>query len=248
MLESITTGRQRQPRRILLYGVHGIGKSTFGAMAPNPVFIQTEDGLADIDTASFPRCQSYSDIVNQIMALCEEDHNFETLCVDSLDWLEPLVWQEVVNRRPFTEKGASINGIEDYGYGKGYAFAIDIWKELIEGLDTLRRERGMSIILIAHAKVERYENPETDPYDRYSPKLHKHASALFQEWASEVLFATYKVHTKQTDEGFNKTRTRGIGTGDRILRTTERPAHLAKNRLNLPEEMPLDYSEFAKFI
>ncbi len=115
-------------------------------------------------------------------------------------------------------------------------------------LGVYRYERGMMVVLIAHAKIERFENPETDPYDRYSPRLNKHASALVQEWCDEVLFASYKVHTKQTDEGFDKTRTRGIGTGDRILRTTERPAHMAKNRLNLPEEMPLDFRVYAEHL
>ena len=57
-----------------------------------------------------------------------------------------------------------------------------------------------------------------------------------------------KVHTKQTEEGFDKTRTRGIGTGDRIIRTTERPAHMAKNRMSLPEEMPLDFRAYAEHL
>ena len=39
------------------------------------------------------------------------------------------------------------------------------------------------------------------------------------------------------DEGFNRTRVQGIGSGERVLKTTERPAHLAKNRLNLPDEL-----------
>ena len=40
----------------------------------------------------------------------------------------------------------------------------------------------------------------------------------------------------------------GIGSGERILRTTERPSHLAKNRLALPDELPLSWPEFAKHI
>jgi hypothetical protein len=67
-----------------------------------------------------------------------------------------------------------------------------------------------------------------------------------QEWCDEVLFATFRVYTKQTDEGFDRKRTQGIGTGERIIRTVERPAHVAKNRLNLPEEMPLDWDVYAK--
>jgi hypothetical protein len=118
---------------------------------------------------------------------------------------------------------------------------------VLSGLDALRNERGTQIILIAHAKIERFDNPETDSYDRYSPRLQKLASALVQEWSDEVLFATYRVHTKTTDQGFDRKRVQGIGTGERIVRTTERPAHVAKNRIGLPEEFPLDYRIYAAF-
>jgi len=106
----------------------------------------------------------------------------------------------------------------------------------------------MMVILLAHAKIEKFENPETETYDRYVPRLHKLASAVVQEWCDEVLFATYKVFTKKLDEGFSQTRTQGIGTGERIIRTSERPAHVAKNRLNLPDEFPLDWNVYAKHL
>ena len=248
LLSKVTKGLQTLPRRVMLYGVHGIGKSTFGAMAPNPVFIQTEDGLANIDASRFPLSESFDDVMAAVMALYTEDHDYQTVVVDSADWLEQLIWKEVVRRRPTTERGRDVTSIEDYGFAKGYTYALEPWREVLDGLNALRNERGMMVILIAHAKIERFENPETDAYDRYSPRLNKHASALLQEWCDEVLFATYKVHTKQTDEGFDKTRTRGIGTGDRIIRTTERPAHMAKNRMDLPEEMPLEFATYAEHL
>ena len=244
-LDQVTRGRQLKPRRVMLYGVHGIGKSTFGAMAPQPIFLQTEDGLADLDCARFPLATSFEEVLGAVMELYSQPHDFQTVVIDSLDWLETLIWSEVVRRKPRTDKGREITSIEDYGFAKGYMYALDVWKEVLDGLTALRDERGMMSILIAHAKVERFENPETEAYDRYSPRLHKQASALIQEWCDEVLFATYRVHTKQTEEGFDRTRTRGIGTGDRILRTTERPAHVAKNRLNLPEELSLEFGAYA---
>ena len=222
--------------------------STFGAMAPKPVFIQTEDGLGNLDAARFPLAESFDDVMAAVMALYSENHDFQTVVVDSADWLEQLIWKEVIRRRPTTDRGRDITSIEDYGFAKGYTYALEPWREVLDGLNALRIERGMMVILIAHAKIERFENPETDAYDRYSPRLNKHASALIQEWCDEVLFATSKVHTKQTEEGFDKTRTRGIGTGDRILRTTERPAHMAKNRMSLPEELPLDYRVYAEHL
>lgn len=247
LLDRIEQGRQARPRRVMLYGVHGIGKSTFGANAPNAVFIPTEDGLANIDCARFPLAESYDDVMQALMELYSESHDFQSVVIDSLDWLERLIWAQVVRIRGPHAK-IPVENIEDFGYGKGYTYALEPWKEILDGLGALRNERQMTVILLAHAKIERFENPETDAYDRYSPRLNKHASAMVQEWCDEVLFATYSVHTKQTDEGFDRKRTRGIGSGDRILRTTERPAHMAKNRLGLPEELPLDYAAYAQFV
>jgi hypothetical protein len=247
LLSSVTQGVQVLPRRVMVYGVHGIGKSTFGAMAPDPIFIQTEDGLANLGAARFPLAESFEQVMASITALYTEAHDYATVVVDSLDWLEQLIWKQVVRERGPGNK-TKVENIEDFGFARGYMYATDYWREVLDGLNGLRNDRQMMVILIAHAKIERFENPETDAYDRYSPRLNKHASALVQEWCDEVLFASYKVHTKQTDEGFDSVRTRGIGTGDRILRTTERPAHMAKNRLSLPEELPLDFRVYAQYL
>jgi hypothetical protein len=241
LMNQITKGRKPKPRRVMLYGTHGIGKSTFGAMAESPIFIPTEDGLGDIECESFPLARSLGDVMAALETLYSGDHNYKSVVIDSLDWLERLIWQEVCE----DEQAPSI---EKIGYAKGYAFAIEKWRTVLGALDALRSDRGMTVIVIAHAKIEKFENPETVPYDRYSPRLHKLASALVQEWADEVLFATYKVLTVKVDEGFNKAKHNGVGTGERIVRTVERPAHVAKNRLNLPEELPLDYRVFAAHV
>jgi len=241
LMNQITKGRRPKPRRVMLYGTHGIGKSTFGAMAENPIFIPTEDGLGDIECESFPLATSLGDVMAALESLYSGEHTYKTVVIDSLDWLERLIWREVCD----DEQAESI---EKIGYAKGYAFAIEKWRTVLGALDALRGDRGMTVIVIAHAKIEKFENPETVPYDRYSPRLHKLASALVQEWADEVLFATYKVLTVKVDEGFNKAKHNGVGTGERIVRTVERPAHVAKNRLNLPEELPLDYRVFAEHV
>jgi len=229
------------PRRVMLYGTHGIGKSTFASMAPKPIFIQTEDGLGEIDCHRFPLSETYPQVIKALAALYDEKHDYRTLVIDSLDWLERLIWADVCLHK-------HVESIEDIGYAKGYTFALTQWREVLDGLEALRRQQGMMVILIAHAKIERFENPETESYDRYTPRLHKHASAVAQEWCDEVLFATYKVHTKVTDEGFGRKKAKGKGTGERIIRTTERPAHVAKNRLNLPDELPLDWNAYAQYL
>jgi hypothetical protein len=241
LLEQITSGRSPAPRRLMLYGTHGVGKSTFASCAPRPVFLQVEDGLGEIDCNKFPLAATFDQVMQALGELYTDQHPYRTVVVDSLDWLERLIWAEVCQRR-------GVESIEDIGYAKGYVFALTEWREFLEGLTALRNDKGMMVALIAHARIERFENPETDSYDRYVPRFHRLASQIVQEWCDEVLFATFKVYTKQTDEGFDRKRTQGMGTGERILRTVERPSHLAKNRLNLPEEMPLDWDAYAQYL
>ena len=240
-LDAIRRGPDLKPRRILLYGTHGIWKTTFAAMADAPVFIQTEDGLGALEVDRFPLCTSWGDVISCLDALVTGKHPYRTVAIDSLDWLERLIIAETCRRR-------QVESIEEIPYGKGYVHALVHWREVLSSLDRLRNERGMQSILIAHAGIERFQNPETESYDRYVPRLQKHASFLVQEWADEVLFATWRVHTKSTADRFDRKRIQGIATGRRVLRTTERPSHVAKNRLGLPEEIALDQDVFASLV
>ena len=192
-LASILTGTKPGPRRMLVYGTAGIGKSTFATCAPSPIVIQTEDGLNEIDCHKFPVATTLAEVMASIGALYNEDHPYRTVVIDSMDWMERLIWAKVCADRQAAT-------IEDIGYGKGYTFAIQHWRDVLDGLTALRERRGMTVVLIAHARIERFENPETEAYDRYVPRLHKTASALVSEWCDEVLFATYRVFTKATDE------------------------------------------------
>lgn len=217
------------PQKIVAYGVQGIGKTSFGATFESPVLLPVEDGAAAIEIDSFPLATTFQAIVDAITALHDE-HAFKTLVVDSLDWLEPLVWQATCE-----EHGKA--SIEAFGYGKGYAEADKYWRMVMGGFDSLRANKGMQIVLLAHSEVKKVEPPETDPFDRYQMRLHKRAFALWQEWSDMNLFMNYKVAVQKSDQGFGNERVRGIGTGDRVIHTVERPAWDAKSRWPLPEEI-----------
>jgi len=242
-LGQIQKGRRRAPPRILLYGIEGIGKSTFGAQTPKPIFVQCEDGLDEIDCEKFPLARTYGDVLAALTDLRTGQHEYETAVIDSVDWLERLVWDKLCDQYGVV----SIEKV-DGGYGKGYTHALTYWRAIIEHLNALRHDRGMAILLIAHSKVERFEDPESSPYDRYSPRLHKHVSALLSEWCDAVLFATRKIRTQTEDAGFNRKRTiaNAIGKagGERILRCVGGPSCIAKNRYGIVEELPLSWAAF----
>jgi len=240
LFERIEKGKKKAPRRTLLYGVHGIGKSTFAAQAEKAIFIPTEEGLNDLDCESFPIAGSYQQVIDSMMELCQESHDYKTVVIDSLDWLEHLIWVEVC-------KEHKVQCIDEIAYGKGFGATLPYWQRVISGLSALRETKGMAPILTAHCKKERFESVDTESYDRYCPRLHRNASDLFGQWADEILFCCYKVYTKNLDEGFDRKRTQAIG-GERIIRTTEKPFCLAKNRLGLSEEMPLNYGKYIETI
>jgi len=224
--------------RIQLYGVEGIGKTTFAANAPNPIFILTEDGLGSLPVQHFPLATSTDEVLDAIGTLYNEAHKYQTVVIDSLDWLEAIIQREIEEKYD----------AKDLAYGKGAMIAAEKWRVILEGLNALRMDRGMIVILLAHATIKRFDSPEVEPFDRYQPKLQERSNALVREWCDAVLFANYKTVIKHDDVGFNKTVNRGISTGERLLFCNERPAYMAKNRYQLPDSIPLSWEAFENAI
>lgn len=238
-LNQLVRAAHPKPPIMTVYGVHGIGKTTFAAQAPSPVFVQTEDGLGTLACPHFPLAATFEDAIGALAALYTEPHDFRTCVIDSVDWLEALIWAKACRDNGWAS-------IEDAGYGKGYVAALNLWRQYIDGLNALRDDKGMTVIQIAHTDIKRFDSPEHDPYDRYTIKLHARAAALVQEHSDVVLFANYRISTVKADVGFNKKVSRAVGSGERVIHTTERPAFLAKNRYGLPDTLPLDWQAFAQ--
>jgi hypothetical protein len=238
-LSHVETNHKRKPPRIVVYGPHGVGKTTFACSSTRPIVIRTEDGLGTLTTPAFPLANDFGEVLDALTAL-RGDHKYRTVVVDSVDWLEPLIWQQVCKEN----NTANIEAVGG-GFGKGYVAADEQWKRFLDRLTALR-DRGMTVILIAHSEIRRFDAPDTEPYDRYQPKLHKRGSALVQEWADIIGFAHLEVFTQKTDTGFNKKVTRGTSTGSRILSLHEQPAFLAKTRYPMPESVELSWPAFAE--
>jgi len=234
LLKNVTKGKIDVPHFVLVFGPDGVGKSSFGAGAPSVIFLGTEEGTSNLDVARFPAPNKFSDVVQAIEELSKENHDYKTLVVDSLDWLEPLVWSAVC-----TEGGQK--SIEDFGYGKGYVLALKKWQEMIGALKVLRAQKKMNIVLIAHSHVKVFNDPsQPASYDRYQLKLNDKAAALFREAVDAVLFANYETFVKK--EGNAKAK--AFGDGARVIFTERRPAFDAKNRMGLPFQIPLSWADY----
>jgi hypothetical protein len=231
-LSSLRRIKAIYPPIMVAYGVHGVGKTTFGIEWPDPVFIQCEDGTPggpnEPVIIGSNKVKTFKDILNAIGELVNEDHDYKTLVIDSLDAMEPLVWAHVAEENKW-------DSVESPGYGKGYVFVDVAWRDFLDGCRTLTRS-GVAVVLIAHSDNVKFNDPIVGEYSRYVIKLHKRGSALVQEAADIVGFFNYRTTLKTEDKGFKKI-TRGVGGGDRQMHFEERPSFLAKNRYQMPESV-----------
>jgi hypothetical protein len=235
LLSQVIKGKVEAPFLVLVYGPHGIGKSTFGASAPNPIFVGPEQGTNNLDVARFPTPKSFAEITQALNELATETHPYKTVVIDSLDWLEVLVHQKVMH----DHKVKSIE-LAAGGYGKGYTEAKHIFGGLIEQLSVLRNKKRMNVVLIAHSQITKFEDPQSQTaYDRFSIKLHKASAALFQEYVDAILFCTHKKYTSKEGD-----TTRTFTDGTRIMLTSWNAGQDAKNRYGLPEEIALSWDDF----
>lgn len=233
LLSKATTGKVFKPYIVTIFGPEGVGKSTFGAEAPNPIFACTEDGSNHLDVIRLPRIETFQMVMEAIGELIESKHDHKTFVVDSLDHLEPLIWNHV----------AKVNGwknIEEPGYGKGYVAATEAWGTFFSALKKLRDK--MNVVLISHSQVKSFNDPSLPaPYDRYELKLHKGANALVRENCDAILFATYET-VVNIDK--NTKRGKGFGGDRRVIYTEYRAHHDGKNRFGLPYQIELSYKAF----
>ena len=230
-LSGIKRGVIHKPPRIVVYGTSGIGKTTFAADAPSPIFLGAEDGTAQLDVARFPEPRTWADVLESIDGLLYESHEFKTLVIDTADWLEPLSMDRV----------AEDHKNEDLSYGRDVAFMVNDWRLLLASFDRLRDTKEMCVIVLAHSHVKTYNNPEGDDYDRYQMKLAPKLAALLGEWPDGVFFANYETMTHK-EKGSRKSK--GIRGTARFLHTERTAAYDAKNRFGLPSRIPLGWEDF----
>ena len=243
-LNSITNSSDGdKPPRIVIYGTSGIGKSSFGAAAPNPIFIPTEDGAAALSVPTFPLIREWTNaegtgMANAFDVLAGEPHQFQTVVLDSADWTENILKEQV----------AKDHGIKVYdtnhkalSYGRGPRAVEEYWRKMCDSFNYLRDARGMGCIIIAHSLVKRFDDPTTEAYDRYQLDLMKDSAAVLTEWADIVLFANKQTTVIEEKVGVNGVKKRGVGPDERLMFTTETAAYKAKSRWSIPARLPLSY-------
>ena len=233
---AVTSGVQAAPVKTVLYGPEGIGKSTFASHFPDPVFIDTEGGTKRLNVARLPQPTSWAMLLDEVAEVRKGNVPCGTLVLDTADWAERLCIQAVCAR-------AKVNGIEDFGYGKGYTYVKEEFSKLLDALEEVLNA-GHNVVVLAHAAITKFEQPDAvGNYDRWGMKTSKQVAPLLREWCDMLLFANYKTVVEKAGSGPNaKNKASG---GRRVLYTTHHPCWDAKNRFGLPEEVPFEYASIA---
>lgn len=231
----LTRGPVLRPQKSVLYGPEGIGKSTLAAAFPSPVFLDTESGTHHLDVVRFPEVKAWADATQAVQQLAGTGHEFKTLVIDTVDWLEKRLAEDICRR-------ANKASIEDFGFGKGYVIVAEEFAAFLNSLDALMRNRGMHVLLLAHATIKKFEQPDAaGSYDRYELKLSKQVGPLVKEWCDLLLFGNYFTRVAENESG----RKRGVGGRERVLYTTHTAAWDAKNRHGLEEKLPFAFDSLA---
>ena len=254
-LEKYKRKAVERPPKTTIEGEAGVGKSFFACSAPKPFVINTDDGIDEIllripdimVSDAVPvgdiegNAKIYDGIIDTLTELAKEKHDRKSIIIDSLDRLEVLAQAKVCMDH-------SIKAIEDLGYGKGYTYSRGKIQRVLAGLNYLRDEKEMEPICVCHTQIRTINKPTLEPYDTFTLKLHKSASADIMEWSDAVLFLTFKMIMQKRDTGFGRKDTRAINTGERIILTSSSQGVDCKNRFGLPSEIPAEYGEYHKLI
>jgi hypothetical protein len=233
ILDRIQHGRQRKPLTVCIYGVPGVGKTTFGASAPSPLVCCVERGADELEVPKLPAPESWESFVTDLRELVTTDHGYKTLVVDTLDALEVHAVNYICQRN-------NKSTLADFSWGAGYALLVQEWRLFLRGLEVLRDKKGMNIVLIAHEHRKVFSDPELGSFEMYRPKLQDKIWSLTNEWCDAVLFAQFDQAILEKEGQ----KARAIVSGRRVIRTQRGTGYVAKNRFSLPETMDLDWRTF----
>ena len=233
----IIRGKQQSALKVVVYGPEGVGKSTFAAQFPNPIFIDTEGSTGALDVGRvIPK--SWTELLLDVDYFIAHAGELSTLIIDTADWAEKMCTEQVCSEHKW-------DGVEDAGYGKGYVYVAEEFGKLLNKLEQLKGA-GVNVVLTAHAMMRKFEQPdEMNPYDRWELKLSKKCAPMVKEWSDLLLFANYKTFVVTSKDG---QKSKATGGTKRMMYTEHTATYDAKNRFGLKPELPFDFAGIAHLV
>ena len=229
---NIIRGKIKSAVKGVIYGIEGIGKSTFAGKWAKPLFFDVERGSGQLEVDRVIPT-NYTEFRAMLTEFDRSPGDYKTLVIDSCDWLEKQMIQNIC-------QAANIDSIEKYerGYGKGWTKLAEDWGKLLDELDRIRIKHGVNVLFIGHAKIKRYEPADDNGHDRYTLTMSDKTAELLKKWSDLTLFVKYDTYTVE-ENGKIKVK----GGNKRVMYSTFHPCWDAKNRYGLPDKMDLDFAK-----
>lgn len=239
---NITKGVQTHPVKVVIYGVEGIGKTTFASRFPKPLFLDLDRGSARMDVDRINGIADWVTLITTMQDISNAETDYSTIVIDTADMAGELCKKYICLKN-------KKESIEDFGYGKGYTILAQEFAKLIVWA-TVLIDKGYNVVFLAHSMQRVVTKPDdTGSYDHWEMKLpgkgNNSLGALLKEWADLLLFADYRITIRQGQDGKGRaTKT----SGERMMKANHTPFADAKNRFGLADELPFNYDEIAAII
>lgn len=221
--------------KAIIYGVPGVGKTTFAAQFPAPYILDLERGAERYEVPHNSDIETFSEF-RQVLATLPPGTG--TVIIDTFDELEKMIVQHVMNR----ENVDSLNKIGG-GYGRGWLAVYEQFGQVISELDRIRIKQGMNIVLVGHSTIKHFEPADSAGYDRYTFACYEKNNDMLRRWSDITLFARFD--SIVVEDGQNA---KVKSNGKRVAYTVSNPCWDAKSRWKLPEKIPFEFSAIASIL
>lgn len=239
---TIAKGIQPGAVKCVVYGVEGIGKTTFASHFPKPLFLDLDKGSQRMEVDRIKDINTWMKLMQTMQAIQQEESlPYSTIVIDTADMAAKLCATYIC------QMNGNKKNIEEFGYGKGYVILAQEFATLLAWGEALI-DKGFNVVFLAHAMQRTITKPDdTGSYDHWEMKLpgkgNNSLGGMLKEWADLLLFADYRVIIREGEDGKGK-----AAGGQRKMRANHTAFADAKNRFGLPDMMDFDYKEIASII
>lgn len=239
ILSKVNSDVKKTANMTLIYANAGVGKSTLISQIPDVLVLDIEDSTKklEVERLGSDAIPNFDSLVSVTTELLESTHKYKAIAIDSLTALETYIQKKVC------EENGKVDSVDLIPYGQGYALTVEKLDGYLKLLKRIQNEKQIDIWFTGHAVVKKFNDPQLlNTFDRYVVQGNEKFMAKIIQNCDNVFFGRFEVNLVKDQAGKSK----GVSEGERVMYTSFRPAFDAKNRLNLPFELKMDYATYAK--